>query len=67
VPSKPSISNRKQSGIVSNIINSIVRFNNIYINISLKGVLILSKALLRVLLRVVVGKREFSLDVFSIY
>jgi len=51
---------------VPNIINNIVRFNNIYISISLKGVLILGKALLRVLSRVVISKEEFSLDVFSI-
>jgi len=51
---------------VPNIINSIVRFNSIYISISLSKVLILGEALLRVLLRVVVSKREFSLDVFPI-
>jgi hypothetical protein len=51
---------------VSNIINSIVRFNSIYISISLRGVLILGKVLLRVLLRVVISKGEFSLDMFSI-
>ena len=49
-----------------NIINDVVRFNSIYISISLRGVLILGKALLRVLLRVVINKGEFSLDVFSI-
>ena len=48
-----------------NIINSVVRFNSIYISVSLRGVLILGKVLLRVLLRVVVSKGEFSLDVFS--
>jgi len=51
---------------VPNIINRVVGFNSIYISISLKGVLILGKVLLRVLLRVVVSKGEFSLDVFSI-
>jgi hypothetical protein len=66
VPSKPSIDNRKQRGIVPNIINSIVRFNSIYISISLRGVLILGKALLRVLSRVVISKGKFSLSVFSI-
>jgi hypothetical protein len=50
---------------VPNIINSIVRFNSIYISISLRRVLILGKVLLRVLLRVVVSKREFSLDILS--
>jgi hypothetical protein len=50
---------------VPNIINDIIRFNSIYISISLRGVLILGKALLRVLLRVVVSKGEFSLDMFS--
>jgi hypothetical protein len=50
---------------VPNIINSIVRFNDIYISISLRGVLILGKVLLRVLLRVVISKGEFSLGVFS--
>ena len=48
------------------IINSVIRFDNIYISISLKRVLILSKALLIVLLRVVISKGEFSLDMFSI-
>ena len=48
------------------IINSITGFNSIYISISLIGVLILGKVLLIVLLRVVVSKGEFSLDVFSI-
>ena len=48
------------------IINSIVRFDSIYISISLRGVLILGKVLLRVLSRVVINKREFSLDMFSI-
>ena len=48
-----------------NIINSIVRFNNIYISISSRGVLILGEALLIVLLKVVISKGEFSLDVFS--
>ena len=66
VPSKPSIGNRKRRGIVPDIINSIVRFNSIYISISSRGVLILGKVLLRVLLRVVISKREFSLDIFSI-
>jgi hypothetical protein len=66
VPSKPSISNRKQRGIVPNIINSVVRFNNIYISVSLRGVLILGEVLLRVLSRVVVSKGEFSSGVFSI-
>jgi len=50
---------------VPNIINSIVRFNSIYISISLRGVLILGKALFRVLSRVVVSKGELSLDIFS--
>ena len=48
-----------------NIINSIVRFNNIYISISLRGVLILGEVLLIELLKVVISKGEFSLDVFS--
>jgi len=65
VPFKPSISNKKRSEIVSNIINNVVRFNNIYISISLKRVLILSKVLLRVLSRVVISKRESNLDIFS--
>jgi hypothetical protein len=51
---------------VPDIINNIVRFNNIYISISLRGVLILGEVLLIVLLKVVISKREFSLDVFSI-
>jgi len=51
---------------VPNIINRVVGFNNIYISISSRGVLILGKVLLRVLLRVVISKGEFSLDVFSI-
>jgi len=51
---------------VPDIINRVVGFNNIYISISSRGVLILGKVLLRVLLRVVIGKREFSLGVFSI-
>jgi hypothetical protein len=50
---------------VPNIINSIVRFNNIYISISLRGVLILGKVLLKVLSKVVISKREFSLDILS--
>ena len=48
-----------------NIINNVVRFDSIYSSVSLREVLILGKALLRVLLRVVVSKGEFSLDVFS--
>jgi hypothetical protein len=51
---------------VPNIINSIIRFNSIYISISSRKVLILGKALLIVLSRVVISKGEFSLDVFSI-
>jgi hypothetical protein len=66
VPSKPSIGNRKRRGIVPNIINSIVKFDSIYISISLREVLILGEVLIRVLLRVVVSKGEFSLGVFSI-
>jgi hypothetical protein len=66
VPSEPSIGNRKQRGIVPDIINSIVRFDSIYISISSRGVLILGKILLRVLSRVVISKGEFSLGVFSI-
>jgi hypothetical protein len=50
---------------VPNIINSIVRFNSIYISISLRGVLILGEVLLIVLSKVVMSKGEFSLDVFS--
>jgi hypothetical protein len=65
LPSKPSIGNRKRSRIVLNIINSIVRFNSIYISISSRGVLILSEVLLRVLLRVIISKGEFSLDILS--
>ena len=63
--SEPSISNRKRRGIVPNIINNIVRFNSIYISVSLRGVLILGEALLRVLSRVVIREGEFSLDMFS--
>ena len=66
VLSEPSIGNRKRRGIVPNIINSVVGFDSIYISISLRGVLILSKSLLIVLSRVVISKGEFSLDVFSI-
>jgi hypothetical protein len=44
---------------VLNIINNII-------SISLKRVLILSEALLIVLLRVIISKGEFSLDIFSI-
>jgi hypothetical protein len=51
---------------VPDIINSVIRFDNIYISISSRGVLILSKALLVVLSRVVISKGEFSSDVFSI-
>jgi len=51
---------------VPDIINRVVGFNNIYISISLRGVLILGKVLLRVLSRVVISKGEFSLDMFSI-
>jgi hypothetical protein len=51
---------------VPDIINNVIRFDNIYISISLRGVLILSKVLLIVLSKVVISKREFSLDVFSI-
>jgi hypothetical protein len=51
---------------VPDIINSIVRFDGIYISISSRGVLILGKVLLGVLLRVVISKGEFSLGVFSI-
>jgi hypothetical protein len=51
---------------VPDIINSIVRFNSIYISISSRGVLILGKVLLIVLSKVVISKGEFSLDVFSI-
>jgi hypothetical protein len=65
VPSKPSISNKKRSRIVPNIINSIIRFNSIYISISSREVLILGKVLLRVLSRVVISKGEFSLGIFS--
>jgi hypothetical protein len=50
---------------VPDIINSIVRFDSIYISISLRGVLILGEVLLIVLSKVVVSKGEFSLDVFS--
>ena len=65
VLSEPSISNRKRRGIVPDIINSIVRFDSIYISISLRKVLILGKSLLIILLRVVMSKGEFSSDVFS--
>jgi hypothetical protein len=65
VPSKSSIGNRKRRGIVPNIINSVIRFDGIYISVSLRGVLILGEVLLRVLLRVVVSKGEFSSGVFS--
>jgi hypothetical protein len=65
VPSEPSISNKKQRGIVPNIINNVVRFDSIYISISLRGVLILGEALLIILSKVVISKGEFSLDVFS--
>jgi len=51
---------------VPNIISSVVRFNNIYISIFSRGVLILGEVLLRVLLRVIISKGEFSLDIFSI-
>ena len=47
------------------IINKVIGFNSIYISVSSRGVLILGKVLLRVLLRVVVGKGEFSSGVFS--
>jgi hypothetical protein len=50
---------------VPDIINNIVEFNNIYISISLREVLILGKVLLIVLLKVVISKGEFSLDMFS--
>jgi hypothetical protein len=66
VPFEPSIGNGKRRGIVPNIINSVVRFNSIYISISSRGVLILGKALLEVLSRVVISKGEFSLNIFSI-
>jgi len=65
VPSEPSIGNRKRRGIVPNIVNRVIGFNSIYISISLRGVLILSEVLLRVLLRVVIGEGEFSSGVFS--
>ena len=48
-----------------NIVNNVVRFDNICISVSSRGVLILSEALLVVLLKVVMSKGEFSLDVFS--
>ena len=48
------------------IINRVVGFNSMYISVSSRGVLILGEVLLRVLLKVVVSKGEFSLDVFSI-
>ena len=47
------------------IVNSVVRFDGICISISSRGVPILGEALLIVLLKVVVSKGEFSLDVFS--
>jgi hypothetical protein len=50
---------------VPNIINRVIGFDSIYISVSSRGVLILGKVLLRVLLRVVVSKGEFSSDVFS--
>jgi len=65
VLSKPSIGNEKRRGIIPDIINKVVGFNSIYISVSSKGVLILGKVLLRVLSRVIVGKGEFSLGVFS--
>ena len=48
------------------IINSIVKFDSICISISLRRVLILGEVLLIVLLKLVISKGEFSLDVFSI-
>ena len=48
------------------IINNVIRFDNIYISISLRGVLILSKVLLIVWSKVVISKGEFSLNIFSI-
>ena len=48
------------------IINRVVGFDSMYISVSSRGVLILGEVLLRVLSRVVVGKGEFSLGVFSI-
>jgi hypothetical protein len=51
---------------VPDIINNIIRFNSIYISISLRKVLILGKVLLIVLSKVVISKGEFRLDIFSI-
>jgi len=50
---------------VPNIINSVVRFNSIYISVSLRGVPMLGEALLVVLSKVVISKGEFSSDMFS--
>jgi hypothetical protein len=65
VLSEPGMGNKKQRGIVPNIVNSVIGFNSIYISISLRGVLMLGEVLLGVLLRVVVSKGEFSLGMFS--